>query len=287
MKIAIIAVLVLLALAAAGGGGAAYFSSGGPVADHALAAVNKDVARLGVDAIALDKVLGTRPAWPAFGGSDSPQAFIKLSQQFGSTAASAGASLAQARQLIDGDQAAVNDAITKVGDAESDWATIPERGRLQAAATKLGYLRLALDLLGSVLQVAQSQLGAYTQLVNALAAFAGMAEKVEAHDFRGCLVAYDGVASALSRATDAAADAHFPDVWASIVAALNQLGADTKAACQFVLNGDAYGAQGTVSSINQDLKTMSALDTSQLDHNAYVAGLLAQIKTYEGQAGIG
>jgi len=56
---------------------------------------------------------------------------------------------------------------------------------------------------------------------------------------------------------------------------------------QAVVKGDPYGAQSAAASIGHDAKAMSSIDTSQLDHNAYVDGLLSQIRSYESEAGIG
>jgi hypothetical protein len=285
-KLALAGVMVVLVAGLVTWGGVSWKRAGQAQVDQTMTAVNRDVAKLSGKLPNLDEALGFYSALPSLTSLNDPQGFMKADQRFDTVVAVDLRTVDQQSQLVSSDQAIVNDAVSRLGDAEGNWATTGNHARLDAAINRIGYARLAMDEAATLAQISGSQLKATRDVIDALAAFGVVAQYLDSNDLQDALNAHDKVRSLLYQAQTDGETAHFDPVWNTLLQDVSKLVDDTRAAVQDVIqHGAALGGRDPYG-ISADVVAIKDLDTSALDKNAYAQDLLAQMKSNLRQAGL-
>ncbi|HKT83416.1 MAG TPA: hypothetical protein VJQ84_06220 [Solirubrobacterales bacterium] len=286
MKLAGVGAAVVFVLAVFAGFSAAYFGGGASRVDSTVKAVNKDQARLTADSVTINGFFAADVAFPSFKNATTPASFVNTAHLYDATSDQLLAKLNGVVGLIGADQATVEDGVSRSLNTGSDFSSLFDRAKLDKLETQLGYERQALDIATSIVNIAQSQVRSAKSAIDAMAAFAVLVERLQAQDWRGAVNEYDTVHMLLSQSQEQASDAHFPDVWATMLSDLNQLADDTRAGAQYVLNGDPAGAHIAADSIDKDAHVIASLDTSAMNNNAYVEDQVGMMKDLERQGGL-
>lgn len=274
--------LVLLVLLAAGA--AAYYFAGDAQASAAVQAVNSDIGKVNAGISAVDAITKDRPSYPDFTQSSSPAGFIAQADQYDAAADQALAKIDRLGQVARDDRAVLQDARRRLDSAAKSWLTLPERSRLADGSRRLGLEQQSLDLAAQMAEVGSRQVRTAREAIDGLAAYADMVARLQSGDYAGSLAAYPNVHSLLAKAGTEGAAAHLPPVWATLLMDLDKLVDDTRDGVQAVQNGDSATAEAKASELDADSKALDGLDTSALNSNAYLDGLLAQIRSLEARA---
>lgn len=254
------------------------------------AAAQHDLDKIQQQVPELDAFFGPNAAIPKpddFGFTGTASSYLAAGRRFDTQVNVFLAQASQQQALISQDQDLVNDGITRIGDTESQPGVWFQHGPLDADSSRLGYERLALNDAATLAQLASNRLKASKELVDALVAFVGVADKLNARDLRGALNACDGVSSLLYQAQSDGQDAHFDSVWDEALADFNKLVNDLRTALQGVVNGEGLANSGPDPfGLDADARALVDLNISSLAQDNYSQGLITEMKNYQNKAGI-